>query len=141
MTAALGKRALNMSRHAPASALLALPAGPRRLRAPSAATPPTEPGRRTLEPKAAATDFLFSDPHKPMLFMLFDLGLSLVGPRTRRVQVMRSLVADGLPLPSRCAVWAIHARGHDAGMYGCVTALDTKSGGEAVLGRRGGVRP
>jgi hypothetical protein len=60
-----------------------------------------------------------------MLFMLFDLGLSVVGPRTRRVQVMRSLVADGLPSPSRCAVWAIHARGHDAGVSGCVTALDT----------------
>ncbi len=55
--------------------------------------------------------------------MLIDLSVCITGPRTPPVQVLRSLRPDGLPLPPTCAVWATHVRGHDADVYGCVTAL------------------
>jgi hypothetical protein len=97
----------------------------------SAASGPTTAGPAakddppsSQQARPAATDFLFSDPRKPMLYMLLDLGVRVIGPRTRPVQVLRSLAADGAPSPASSAVWAIHARGHDAGVYGCVTALN-----------------
>ncbi len=58
-----------------------------------------------------------------MLFLLLDLGVRTVGPRTLPVQVSRSRAASGAPSPAACAVWAVHARSHNADVYGCITAM------------------
>jgi hypothetical protein len=89
----------------------------------AAASPDSAKRDARSMPKAAATDFLFSAPSKPMLFLLLDLGVRTVGPRTLPVQVSRSRAASGAPSPAACAVWAVHARGHDADVYGCITAM------------------
>jgi len=55
----------------------------------------------------------------PLLFLLFDLGTE-PGPRTSPVQV--SNINKGI------TVWAIHSRGHDTEIFGCLKQMKCETG-------------
>ena len=55
----------------------------------------------------------------PVLFLLFDLGTE-PGPRTSPVQV--SNINEGI------TVWAIHSRGHDTKIFGCLEHMNCEPG-------------
>ena len=56
----------------------------------------------------------------PVLFLLFDLGAE-PGSRTSLVQV--SNINEGI------TVWAIHSRGHDTEIFGCLKHMNCEPGG------------
>jgi len=59
--------------------------------------------------------FIFHGIKKPILFLMFDMGLSLVA---------------SLPFELSCSnytdpqVWAIHSRGHSKDVFGCLEKMD-----------------
>ena len=55
---------------------------------------------------------------RPVLFLLFDLGTT-PGPRTLPVQVSHN--------SGRIPVWAIHSRGHDAEIFGCLKHMNCET--------------
>jgi hypothetical protein len=60
----------------------------------------------------------------PVLFLLFDLGITR-GPNNRSALVQVSRTSGRKP-----DVWAIHSRGHDATVFGCLEHMRCRNSSE-----------
>ena len=59
-------------------------------------------------------NFIFNNVQNPILFLLFDLGANPVTAPTIQVSVSRERDPP---------VWAIHSRGHDERVFGCLKLM------------------
>jgi hypothetical protein len=79
---------------------------------------PRSPDREPAEPIRKRTEFAFKQMANPILFLLFDLGVSKSNnPISPLVQVSRSKEPPDL--------WAIHSRGYDDTVFGCLKNMDS----------------
>jgi len=67
-------------------------------------------------------NFVFNKMAHPLLFLLFDLGIE-TKPRATSPLVQVSRNSNG----RKPDVWAIHSRGHDASVFGCLKHMDCET--------------
>jgi len=83
------------------------------------ASPKTWAKSKTRKSERKLTKFAFNEMANPILFLLFDLGVAR-SERAPLVQVMHSQSGKQPDL------WAIHSRGHDQTIFGCLEHMKAK---------------
>jgi hypothetical protein len=80
-------------------------------------SPGSKPQQQTPDPDNDNT-LILKNVQGPVLFLLFDLGTE-PGSKTEPVRV--SLNKTGI------TIWAIHSRGNDAGIFGCLKRMNCET--------------